>query len=227
MEKVPYKLIIHTDSYTGNFERELVAYAFGILDSHQEDYANSFKKAFWNSVAASDIDSIEQYAEYEDDPSGVSNMILEMNLLEDKLSRLLASEGLEDLREKINPEKRKKELEEEKYNNDIRRLYDYLCYTYQEVDDWEQDTFYNICSFYKNKEYNCDTIFIQLNNILPEKFEKIIIERIKGFFENDAYNIIENYDWLCQFGEGKTTKSNIKLLDLELVDENNNLIKVY
>ena len=42
-----------------------------------------------------------------------------------------------------------------------------------------------------------------------------------------AYNIIENYDWLCQFGKGKTTKSNIKLLDLELVDENNNLIKVY
>ena len=43
----------------------------------------------------------------------------------------------------------------------ISRLYDtYLCYTYQEVDDWMQDTFYNIDSFYKNKEYT-DLLAVQ------------------------------------------------------------------
>ena len=77
MEKAPYKLIIHTDSYTGNFERELVAFAFGVLDKEKSDYANSYKKAFWNSVAASDIDSLEEYAASEDAPDSISGMILE------------------------------------------------------------------------------------------------------------------------------------------------------
>lgn len=36
-ERVDYKLLIETNAYTGNFERELVAYAFGTLDSVQMD----------------------------------------------------------------------------------------------------------------------------------------------------------------------------------------------
>ena len=31
-EKAPYGLLIKTDSYTGNFKRELVAYSLGVLD---------------------------------------------------------------------------------------------------------------------------------------------------------------------------------------------------
>ena len=102
-----------------------------------------------------------------------------------------------------------------------------MCYTYQEVDDWEQDTFYNIDSFYKNKEDNYDTIFIQLNGILPEHIEKIVMERIKGFFEQDVYNVIKIYQYICQFGEQCQYGKPIKLLDLELVDSDYNLIKKY
>jgi len=36
-QKPNYKIVIKTDSYTGNFERELVSYIFGILDSVQMD----------------------------------------------------------------------------------------------------------------------------------------------------------------------------------------------
>ena len=57
--KVPYYLLIHTDSYTGNFDRELVAYAIGVLDKEQNNYAREYKKAFWNHVGASDIDSVQ------------------------------------------------------------------------------------------------------------------------------------------------------------------------
>lgn len=225
MEKAPYKLIIHTDSYTGNFERELVAFAFGVLDKEQSDYANSYKKAFWNSVAASDIDSLEEYAESEDSSDSISGMILEMKVMEDKLNEILSKHNIDADIPVVSADERKKKLEKEKYDSDIRRLYDNLCYTYQEVDDWEQDTFYNICSYYKNSEYNCDTIFVQLKNPLPEKFEKIVIERIKNYF--NVFNIIEDYDWVCQFGSPRERKEKYKLLDLELVDENDNLIKKY
>ena len=120
-----------------------------------------------------------------------------------------------------------KRCQDEK-EKDICRLYDrYLCNTYQEVDDWEQDIFYNIESFYKNKEYDCDTIYIQLNEPLPEHLEEIVIERIKNFFENDIYNVIHNYQWVCQFGEQNKCEKSIRLLDLELVDSDYNLIKKY
>lgn len=222
MKTAPYKLLIHTNSYTGNFDRELVAYVVGILDEYQKSHSNSYKKAFWNSVAASDIDSLEEYTSAENDPEGASAFIRQLNNIEERLNSILNNEQLADLEDK------KAKREQEEYNNSILRLYDtYLCYTYQRVDDWEQDTFYNICSFYKNEEYNCDTIYIQLNKPLSEKLEKIVIERIKGFFENDVYNIIENYEWICQFGQPKQGKENYKLLDLELVDKDNNLIKKY
>lgn len=225
MSNVPYKLIIHTNSYTGNFERELVAYALGILDKEQSDYANSYKKAFWNSVAASDINSLKEYEEAEDAPDGISSMILELDKMDARLKEILAKHnGSADIN-LPSAKEREAELEKRKYESDIRRLYDHILYTYQEVDDWEQDTFYNICSYYKNTDYNCDTIFIQLKNPLPERFEKIVIKRIINFFE--VYNIIEDYDWICQFGHPRERKENYQLLDLELVDENENLIKKY
>lgn len=203
MKKVPYKLLIHTSDYTGNFERELIAYCIGILDEYQKDYAPEYIKCFWNVVICNTINNLE---EYEDELNKG-----QIKILSPKDYILLD----------------KNEIKKKEYEKDIRRLYDmYLCNTYQEVDDWEQETFYNICSFYKNKEYNCDTIFIQLNDILPENLEKIIIERIKNFFKNGVYDIIENYRSLYLFGD-TTEKKDYNLLDLELVDENDVLIKKY
>ena len=55
------KLIIHTNKYTGNFERELVAYSLGILEDSQMNHSESFQKAFWTSVSGVGIDSYEDY----------------------------------------------------------------------------------------------------------------------------------------------------------------------
>ena len=122
-------------------------------------------------------------------------------------------------------EERRNEREKKEYEEDINRLYDtYLCYTYQTVDDWEQDTFYNI-DFYKDDL--CNSIIIQLTQPLNEKFETLVTNRIKEFFENDIYNVISDYDWVCSFGEKRNDKKDYKLLDLELVDEKDNVIKKY
>lgn len=214
-KKAPYYLLIHTNSYTGNFDRELVAYCTGKLDKEQEGHSRSFEKAFWNSVAASDVDSYEEYINDE-----IKEVADETQVLLQALNfRNLSTESLDE---------RIKRIKTEQAEKDILRLYDtYLCNTYQEVDDWEQEIFYNIESFYKNKEYNCDTIYIQLNKPLTEHFENIVIERIKNFFESDAYNVIKDYEWLCEFGHIRDSKEDYKLLDLELVDSNYNLIKKY
>lgn len=217
-KKAPYYLLIHTNSYTGNFDRELVAYCTGKLDKEQEGHSRSFEKAFWNSVDASDIDSYEQHMNSlsaDKELDNAFNLVL-------ALEALLNDGSIEDL------DKKQKEIRKKKEETNILRLYDtYLCNTYQEVDDWEQEIFYNIESFYKNKEYNCDTIYIQLNKPLTEHFENIVIERIKNFFESDAYNVIKDYEWLCEFGHIRNSKEDYKLLDLELVDSNYNLIKKY
>lgn len=228
--KVPYYLLIHTDSYTGNFDRELVAYAIGILDKEAGNYAKEYEKAFWNHVGASDIDSFDEYKNCALCPDSKAYEEFDLSVINEVIERFKKNnyDGKEFTKAvDILKERRKKEREKEKQEN-ICRLYDtYLCYTYQEVDDWEQDTFYNIDSFYKNKEDNYDTIFIQLNGILPEHIEKIVMERIKGFFEQDVYNVIKNYQYICQFGEQCQYGKQIKLLDLELVDSDYNLIKKY
>ena len=60
---------------------------------------------------------------------------------------------------------------------------------------------------------------------MPEHLEKIVIERIKGFFS--VYDSIENYIWICHWGEEKEAQKQIQLLDLELVDSDYRLIKKY
>ena len=48
-QTVPYQLIIGCSSWVGNFERELIGYAFGILDEVQMDidYAQKQRELFW------------------------------------------------------------------------------------------------------------------------------------------------------------------------------------
>lgn len=44
--KIKYRLIIDTDSYSGNFEREITAYVFGLLGESEvgEEYVEFYKK---------------------------------------------------------------------------------------------------------------------------------------------------------------------------------------
>lgn len=196
MENADCCLVIHTNAYTGNFERELIAYSFGILDEVQEDidYACEYKKIFWNNVIGMHVNSKEEYEN--DEVAGLMKSFL---------------------------------WNEKKKNEEVLQLYEYLRYTSQQVDDWSQDTFYNICSFYKNEQYDCDTILVQLEKPLSGNLETLVIERIKNFFRFHVLDIVEDYTWLCQFGEPRDRgkEQPVILLDLELIDSDNNLIKKY
>lgn len=46
------ELVIKTNSYAGNFERELIGYTFGVLEAVQMeiDYAENERDAFWQEV---------------------------------------------------------------------------------------------------------------------------------------------------------------------------------
>jgi hypothetical protein len=156
-----YKLIISTDSYTGNFERELVGYTLGILDSvqmeidHSRDYREAFRR----------------------------------------------QEGLE--------------------SSDSRDFHDeYLFERYQEVDDWEQYTFYEIGCYTNNQ---CNDVAIFFKDIPEPAWEERIIRRIKLFFDGD-YKKIEDADWQKQFGHPAPYDKYPKLESIEWL-ENGNLFK--
>lgn len=76
METQRYWLVIATDSYAGNFERELIAYVFGILDSVQmgilygKEYLDQFyqdeKMTYDQCVKELDEYLIETYQDVDD-----------------------------------------------------------------------------------------------------------------------------------------------------------------
>lgn len=225
---VPYYLIIHTNAYTGNFERELIAYCLGKLDDVQSTYALEYIKAFWNKHVGNGIDSYDEYLKFKEEYD-FSDSAFEV--FAETTKRLCSMRGEkisdEEIVEKFKKvEEARKKREEE---TDWGRVYnEFLCYTMQEVDDDERETFYNIESYIWNREYFCDTIYIQLNKPLPEYFENIVVERIKGFFEQDVFNTIRKYQWLCSFAQDcKLEDENYQLFDLELVDHNRNMVKKY
>lgn len=228
MEKIPYRLVIHTDSYVGNFEREVIAYSLGKLDCEQEEigYGKDYLRAFWNKYAHDEIDSLKDYQDYLASKGKVVNeandFVSDMTELLKKLDENAFAEY------EAEKEARKMAREKERYAKDIMRLYDtYLLETYQEVDDWEQDTFYYIDSYYKNEKYNCDSIYIQFSNIPCQEIKDLIVSRIKEFFENDIYQIIESYSWVCQFGHRKSGENKFKLIDLEFIDEEENIVEKF
>ena len=51
-----YKLVLEANQYFGNFEREVVGYAFGFLDGNQMeiDYSERERDAFWREVMGVD-----------------------------------------------------------------------------------------------------------------------------------------------------------------------------
>lgn len=156
VEQIPnYELIIKTNSYTGNFNRQLISYALGTLDNVQMEMEN-----FHGSH--------------------------EMDLFWE---------------EEFNSERKD-------YYDDYELKDEYLMETYQDVDDWEQITFYHIAE-------DCNSLAIQLVKPLNEYWEKIIIRRIKKFFDERPCR----YSWVLP--------KNAKLLDLYLVDSSKNRIKDY
>lgn len=157
VKQIPnYELIIKTNSYTGNFERELISYALGILDSVQMelgDFHGSYEMdLFW--------------------------------------------------KEEFNS--RRKE-----YYEDYELKDEYLIETYQDVDDWEQMTFYH------SGDEDFNLLAIQLVKPLNDYWEEIIIRRIKKFFKKRP----------CRYSY--TLPENAELLDLYLIDSNENRIKDY
>lgn len=155
VKQIPnYELIIETNSYTGNFERELIGYALGMLDAFQMEmvtHGGYEMKLFWKEVFNSETKGY--YDDYE----------------------------LKD---------------------------EYLMETYQDVDDWEQVTFYHMVG-------DCNSLAIQLVKPLNEYCERIVIERIEKFFAVRP----------CR--DDYTLPSNAKLESIYLIDSEGNRIKEY
>lgn len=61
---------------------------------------------------------------------------------------------------------------------------EYLDETYQEVDDWEQSTFYNVGGVGEYSE-----LVIQLIKPLSEEYEKVIIERMIQYCKDNNLNL--------------------------------------
>lgn len=80
--------------------------------------------------------------------------------------------------------------------------------TYQDVDDWEQMTFYHIAN-------DNNSLAIQLVRPLNDYWEEIVVRRIKKFFD----------DRPCRYSY--TLPEDAKLLDLYMIDSNENRIKDY
>ena len=153
LQEPNYKLMINTDSYTGNFERELIAYVFGILDSVQMEIEHSekYREAFYTEESM----TLEQCEEF---------------------------------------------------------LEEYLFERYQEVDDWEQMTFYEICRFDSDK---CNSLAVFLDKTLNEEWMERFKRRLQKFF-NGGYEEVENARWQEMFGHNSYVKP-IKLLSVKLL----------
>lgn len=90
-------------------------------------------------------------------------------------------------------------------------LQDYLFETFQDVDDWEQLTFYQIDWDIMHKEKR-DVLKIQLAKPLSEYWENIIIPRMKEFFIERPYVYMDK---------------DAELIGVRLCDSKGNVVKEY
>jgi hypothetical protein len=90
-------------------------------------------------------------------------------------------------------------------------LKDYLFETFQDVDDWEQLTFYQIDwkAYHREKR---NVLRIQLAKPLDEYWESIIIPRMKMFFSKKVYEYMP---------------SDTELTNISLLDSKGNVVKEY
>lgn len=212
---VNYKLMIYTDSYTGNFYNDLIHYVFGRTSLSKVEGFDVYAKSFFDSVCGTGLDTYEHYLKFREEVKE-SNKEFEEKRREELKAAGKDEAYIEDKIEKMN----------ERLNMyNLENLYKSLEETYQWVDDWQEDRFYNIC-ISKDKEFYSG-IYVQMKDLFTPYFEDVIIERIKHFFEKEIYNYFEDYIYLCQFGEPKGEHKHYKLLEIELVDDKGNLIKKY
>lgn len=90
-------------------------------------------------------------------------------------------------------------------------LQDYLFETFQECDDWEQLTFYYIDWDIMHKEKR-DVLKVQLVKPFDNRWEDIIIPRMKDFFVKHVY---------------KSMKEGTKLTSIRLLDQDGRVVKEY
>lgn len=90
-------------------------------------------------------------------------------------------------------------------------LRDHVLETFQDVDDWEQLTFYNIDWNAYHKERR-NILRIQLAKPFGEYWEGLIIPRMKAFFDKKIYK------WMPDGTE---------LIDIRLLDRKGNVVKEY
>lgn len=156
---IPYTLEIECTSYWGNFEREFLGYAIGVLDDCQMDLDHSDveRALFWREVFGKEpINFKEAFESY--------------------------------------------------------KLYkDYLLETFQEVDDWEQLTFYSIDWDIMHKN-GSNILKVQLAKPLSKEWKDIIIPRMRAFFIDKVYPYLKEGD---------------KLISITLCDRKGNVVKEY
>lgn len=101
------------------------------------------------------------------------------------------------------------DFEEALWNYDLLR--DYLFETFQNVDDWEQLTFYQI-DWEAMRNEKRDILKIQLAKPFDEYWEDKIIPRMRAFFDKKIY---------------KYMKEGTKILGIRLLDKNGAVVKEY
>ena len=216
MNKTLFKLIINTNSYSGNFKRELIAYVFGRLANDTNSYT-AFVRPFWDKVVGTGVETYENYKK-------IISKDLDDDLNLEHIKLIYIKRGFDEEEAIKKTIELKEKIQKKNNETNISYFYDeFLCFTNQLVDDLYENTFYNIFN-YDNDDYNA--IYIQLNKPFNEYFENIIIHRIINFFETDAYNKIKTYEWFCR-GYDFSPEEPFVLKDLVLVDENGNIVKDY
>lgn len=222
-KNIPYRLMIVTDSYVGNFERELISFCLG-FDTNN----SAFARPFWDKTVGTGIENIQNYKKFVEEQDNIKMEDDELyKFITDRQEKLWNDENLSDKDLKAKCEKSYNNVKNKIKSRRWTYFYDkYLCYTNQIVDDLEENTFYNICSYdTSNNKYN--SLYIQLNDIIPEYFENYIISYIFEFFHKDVYKKIYEYIWLCHGWYDNPHKPSINLVKLLLLDENDNIIKEY
>lgn len=221
-KKSPYKLMIVTNSYTGNFEREFISFCLGL------DYNLAFSRPFWDKTIGTGVASYKNYKKL---MKKRNNLKME----DDDIFKTIC-ETQKVIKKRNNWDDKKfeeecikfyKKYKDQNQMTSWRRFYkEFLCKTLQLNDDIKESTFYNICS-YEDKNM-CDSIYIQLTQRdIPGYFEYYIIKYIFEFFEKDIFNKIKSYIWLCHGWDDNFEKEDIQLKKLLLLDENDNIIKEY
>lgn len=211
-----YKIIINTNKYSGNWVRPFIAYSFGKLAN--SDGFTAYARPFWDAVVGTGVESYKNYLLIKDGFPEINN--------DDALLKRFLRLGYSKEDALLKVKEINKSIAQKRIEEDILRIYDeFLCFTNQDVDDWEEVTFYNIFNY---ESGDATAVYVQLNLPLTEYFENIIIPRIKKFFELDIYNRIKNYEYLCMFDEiNRPQDERIELKDLILVDSGGNIIKNY